>query len=570
MNLIKTKLINTKGIYFMENHKEFGYSDGDINEKYIKKIIKNAKDVSSSSIELEKGIRGWSSKYHLSKDRVNAYRSINFSKNDLILEVGAGCGSITRYLGEEAGNIVAIEGSSMRAEIIKERTRDLNNVTIVCAPFQDVEFTEKFDYIVCNGVFEYSSSFVKEEDPYSHILKLFSSLLSENGVLIIAIENRYGIKYFASSREDHTNIMFDGVEGYSNFPKKVQTFGIEELSQSLSEYFTHNDVLIPLPDYKFPKAVLHEKMLSKVNAQGIFSNFVASDYLTYAPPLFNEKLAYKYLNKNKLLLTFSNSFMFISSKNKIQCFDENWLGSVYKTNRSRDNSSVSNFIQTDKGGVEVKKQQLFFDCQKSEILNLDSEKWIDGDSVHDLLLRSLYRKDLSDLKEILYPVIIWWKYVQIFKDEKKLKDNNKTLIIDFIWQNSILKNNRVEYIDTEWEVDNDIEIEYLLFRAIYTFFVSEMRYFKNWNSIVKNGSIYSITCKIFKTLGLNFSLKKMYNFMCKESVFESKVLQSESQFSFVKFISNLIRFSLVLRYKNVQQSIFLKRDSVYNIFQKFK
>ena len=44
------------------------------------------------------------------------------------------------------------------------------------------------------------------------MLKKAFKLLSKNGLLIIAIENRLGLKYFNGCREDHAGKLFHGVE----------------------------------------------------------------------------------------------------------------------------------------------------------------------------------------------------------------------------------------------------------------------------------------------------------------------------------------------------------------------
>ena len=90
--------------------KEFNYSDGIEEEKYILDSIFNSEDRCSSSDELNRKIRDWSSKYHLSKERANIIRAIDFEdkKKLKILEIGGGCGAITRYLGEEFGQVDTI------------------------------------------------------------------------------------------------------------------------------------------------------------------------------------------------------------------------------------------------------------------------------------------------------------------------------------------------------------------------------------------------------------------------------------------------------------------------------
>ena len=41
----------------------------------------------------------------------------DFDRRARVLEVGCGCGAITRFLGEEFDQVTAIEGSERRAEI---------------------------------------------------------------------------------------------------------------------------------------------------------------------------------------------------------------------------------------------------------------------------------------------------------------------------------------------------------------------------------------------------------------------------------------------------------------------
>ena len=57
------------------------------------------------------------------------------------------------------------------------------------------------------------------------------SLLSENGKLFIAIENRFGLKYWAGAREDHTGNYFESLEGYFG-NERVKTFSKKELNSS--------------------------------------------------------------------------------------------------------------------------------------------------------------------------------------------------------------------------------------------------------------------------------------------------------------------------------------------------
>ncbi|WWL44975.1 class I SAM-dependent methyltransferase [Pseudomonas parakoreensis] len=69
-----------------------------------------------------------------------------------VLEIGAGCGAITRYLGEQGGNVLALEGSARRASIARSRTRDLPNVSVLAETFENFQVEKKFDVITLVGV----------------------------------------------------------------------------------------------------------------------------------------------------------------------------------------------------------------------------------------------------------------------------------------------------------------------------------------------------------------------------------------------------------------------------------
>ena len=78
--------------------------------------------------ELAAAIRDWPSQYHLDAARANLLRPIAPASGATVLEIGAGCGAITRFLGETGATVLALEGSLARARIAASRCRDLDNV----------------------------------------------------------------------------------------------------------------------------------------------------------------------------------------------------------------------------------------------------------------------------------------------------------------------------------------------------------------------------------------------------------------------------------------------------------
>jgi len=149
-------------LWAVDTPKEIYYSDADAAEKYLKNVVMKAQDLSSLSLELEGAIHDSVSEYHLSSQRANLLRGFNLDSIKNVLELDSGCGAITRYLGELGMNVDAIEGSSQRAEITRLRCRDLEDVHVINANFNDLVFPEAgYDAILLIGAVEYAQKYLK-------------------------------------------------------------------------------------------------------------------------------------------------------------------------------------------------------------------------------------------------------------------------------------------------------------------------------------------------------------------------------------------------------------------------
>ncbi len=57
--------------------------------------------------------------------------SAGVTKEDCVLEIGPGIGTMTQYLAEEAGHVIAVEIDSKLIPILNETLADYNNVTVI-------------------------------------------------------------------------------------------------------------------------------------------------------------------------------------------------------------------------------------------------------------------------------------------------------------------------------------------------------------------------------------------------------------------------------------------------------
>jgi len=275
------------------------YSDGDI-ENELLEIVENEKDFDKVLALDDK----WPILYHLSPIRQNILNWYPFKKSASLLEIGGGCGAITGALCPVLEKVKVVELSKRRSTINYERNRHHDNLEIIVGNLNDIKFNQKFDYITLIGVLEYAGSFTKTGSPYEDFLKNIKSFLKEDGKLLIAIENRYGLKYFAGAKEDHTGKEFDGITGYIG-NNTVRTFGKVEIEELLSKVgFRELNFYYPHPDYKMPFEIYSDDFLpSSEELLSQASNFDNDRY-----ELFNESLAYKGIIENGQYPFFANSF----------------------------------------------------------------------------------------------------------------------------------------------------------------------------------------------------------------------------------------------------------------------
>ena len=227
------EFVKGQNIWMRPDYEGIPYSDGDVAEKRIGSIIAESVDLSVLSPEFKKHCTDWPSLYHLSSERANLLRPFaSRLENSSVLEIGAGCGAITRYLGETCDQVMALEGSLRRAAITKSRVRDLPNVKVVSDRFDMFDIDQKFDFVTLIGVIEYASMFTPGESPVHAMLDYARKFLKPNGQVIIAIENQLGLKYFAGAPEDHLNQVMYGIEG-RYLQGQPQTYGRRVLEQIL-------------------------------------------------------------------------------------------------------------------------------------------------------------------------------------------------------------------------------------------------------------------------------------------------------------------------------------------------
>lgn len=518
-NALNNAVYEKDGIYFIDNQKQFHYGDDNKIEDYLLDVISRATDISSDSRELERSIKDWSSLYHFSRKRSLAYQSLKIPSTARILEIGCGCGSITRYLGEQAAAVLALEGNPLRAKITRARTRDLKTVKVLCAHFEDVIFNESFDVVICNGALEYAPLFVDHEKPHQHMLKLLSKLVASGGSLIVAIENKFGARYFSSSKAEHTNVMFDGLEGYPRNPVGARTFGVKELKGMLGNTFASVETLLPLPDHKLPTIIINAELLEKVDCAELFASTACYDSSTHVRPAMHERLVWSELQSNGLLLDFSNSLIMIAGDQQSALLKTGWMGDIYSIRRKSE-WAVKTEIRANAAGIfqTVKSylhHQAVRDSDGPVAHMLVKSEWLNRTSVHTSIVRALMLVDRLSLEErIRSLVLVWWKGVNSDSPGDGFLDGK---VLDYHWQNSLIDGSGVTFIDGEWVWKQKLDPVWLIYRVVERFVDDELFYIHRWNSTCNSISCYSLMKVVAKIVGVKVTMKSLIQAITQEN-----------------------------------------------------
>lgn len=462
-------------VYFPENENAlFSYSDGEDFESKLLKIFSEATDKSLGSPELNLHISDWASKYHISAQRADLLRPLENLLKGEVLEIGCGCGAVTRYLGETGALVTALEGSSKRAEIAASRCSDLENVTVVCDNFLHFEAESKFDAVTLIGVLEYSRMFMGTANPVVEMLEKARSFLKPGGVLLLAIENQLGLKYFAGAPEDHLGIPFSGIENRYGAKGPI-TFGKKKMEELLCEAgYNSVEFLYPFPDYKLPAAIVTEKGTrdKTINLSDILKVKSDHSFNGTAKRSFDTELALKTIIQNELTGELANSFLIVAGQDKKSRISDNVLAYTFSTQRKRPHAKMNKFIK-DRVGYVVKRLKCYPSVanQSARIKhNLVDEQYIRGELYLDGLFQIVQHPGWS-VDDIVSWARPWCDYL---KSKSTSAGEEEGLLVPGHHFDStpfnLMKTHGgegLETFDIEWILDMELRIDYVVFRGLY-------------------------------------------------------------------------------------------------------
>ncbi len=477
------------------------YTDGSIEDELLT-IAMNHKEEELNRVIAEK--KSWPVMYHFSHIRQNILEWLPITKEHKVLEIGSGCGAITGALARKAGSVRCIELSKKRSYINAYRNREFDNIRIDVGNFQDIEkdLDETFDYITLIGVFEYARGYIGGNNPYVEMLQKIARHLNPGGKIVLAIENRIGLKYWAGCSEDHAGQYFEGLEGYHNF-QGAKTFSKKELNEVIkaaggltAEYY------YPYPDYKFPMTIYSDQRLP---AKGELNQNICN-FDRERLQVFDETKVFDTLLTSDLFPEFSNSFLLLLGQEQIQSGKE-IIYVKYSNERAKQFAIRTDILSCRNQKRRVRKSACYKDGEAhiKALADYESkltEQWaetqlcmnkskreensisfefVEGETLEEQMDTLLAQNREAEAKEMFLTFLKFLKnsgerttfrmtedFLKIF-GEQRLPNDLKALAvtdIDLVPGNLFVRDGW-QVIDYEWTFLFPIPVNFVIYRAIH-------------------------------------------------------------------------------------------------------
>lgn len=252
----------------------------------------------------------WEMLYHVSPLRKNILDWYEFTPDVEVLEIGAECGILTEILCEKVKRVTCIESSRKKSVVNAWRNQKFANLNILVGPWNVVPVKKKYDYVLLIGGLEYVYCYIEDENAPAYFLNKIHEMLKDDGKLLLAVQNKFGLKYWAGHAEDHTGRYFDSMENYIFSQQKETSFSKDELKKMLEKTgYSAAEFYYPFPDHKFAQQIFSENYLPKEDDVICSLDSFSYDRLQ----LFDETRVFQNMIKEKKFDFFSNSF-FVEAK----------------------------------------------------------------------------------------------------------------------------------------------------------------------------------------------------------------------------------------------------------------
>lgn len=357
-----------------------------------------------------------------------------------------------------------------------------NGEAVLCVSENADNLEGMWDYIVVSDAFARVPALFTGKAPYQQFFEVIKKHLNPDGHVILAVDNRYGLQYFAGCKERLSGKYFEGLEGYGN-SEDVRTFSKEAVLTMVKEAgFGFVKTYYPYPNFRYMTALYTDEHLpSPGELNKNLCNFEEERMI-----LFNETAVFDGLIKEGKFQEFSNSYLFDLTL-KEQVSEEELLFLKYSVERDEafrihteivrkaDGTKVVRKVPYgEKAKAHVEKIKHWEEALRKQYEPADVSvnrctltdkgaefEFLKGETLESVLDDHLEKDDFEGfIGEIK-------KYIAKLEQIVSPNANN----VDLIFSNIILNDDgKWNVIDYEWTFEAEVPLRFIVHRAIYLYF----------------------------------------------------------------------------------------------------
>lgn len=292
----KTEIGNVL-LYYQEGVNLEEPAAGSVEKQLQEIVLLQAEDCYHSEITARKN---WTVMYELAESRANLIEWIQFKEHAKVLEIGAGCGTLTSVLIKKGASVTCQDENVCYCKINALRHRQEQMLTIYAVPFDQCEthLYDDYDVVVMTAV-------PLLEDKAEKLLQSVRKHLKSDGLLVLAAKNKFGLKYWAGNKEMYTHTYFAGLESNG-----IRLYSRESLKKLLHRVgFERQEFYYPYPDERFALDIYSDRYLPKKGDL----NYNIVNYEDDRILLFDEQKVFDSLIEEGQFPFFANAFLCLAT-----------------------------------------------------------------------------------------------------------------------------------------------------------------------------------------------------------------------------------------------------------------
>lgn len=489
---------------FYKKEKEIEIAEKEIIHQYIEKFSNYDYEENFDEMITDKEI------YYLSSCSQNILNWYPFKKEDEVLEIGGDLGQITQIFTTKTKEVITTEPNLEKAKAIAKRYEKEENLEIIVGNLQEIKLQKKFDYIVLIGIMPRLKEVIGKNIKLMDVLKMLESNLKQNGKFLVAVDNQFGLRYFAGNPENMLNQKFKSLTGYSDEPERMECFTKSKIKEQLENINYKANFYYPLPDYRIPNVIFSDKQQAKYNSVDKYDAYCNEN----STIIMNEIDVFREILKSEeeMFSFFANSFLMEISKQEMPIkYQYISFNNMRKENYRLITKITEEYVEKEivnekahkhydniKENIDYMKENKIKTVDYVENGNIKSKYMKQEKLLNNVIVKALenkdqdlvdhimeqYRKILENntYQEVNYENTVFAKYNIEIEDKEIIQQMHfqKKGLWDMTFKNCFYLEDEFYFFDQEWMEEN-LPAEYILYRSIlYTISLRRFVNIEEW------------------------------------------------------------------------------------------